>query len=285
MKNHLVFFLAVIIVIIIFSSAAICNFCGLQLDTSTSEQLINENENGTAEKLAPDESDQAKLEETVRLTSKETEDTESNTLSNKKAPTIKLEVSEGPFYSSADDVCYWRVKAIVTGNPSPDITWSQDFSGGAFGKNIAQVNLTRDNPNYTLKASAANSEGTASNEISLTWGCGEIEPLEDEPEEDDDNHCPHISLAPVDAGYDGTLPCNMSYYFVCTGEDPDGDELSYHWDISAGTGIRTEEFEDPSRSLISFTTPATPGILILRITVSDGNCNVRDTETINIINE
>lgn len=98
--------------------------------------------------------------------------TETTTVS-KEAITIKLEISEGPTYSPADNVCFYRVKATVTGSHSPKITWSMDISNGIFGKDIAQVNLTRDNPKYTLTAIATNSEGSATDEIYLTWGCDE----------------------------------------------------------------------------------------------------------------
>lgn len=91
------------------------------------------------------------------------------------APTISLEILEGPIYSSSDDVCYYRIKATVTGSPSPKIKWSTDYSNGTLGKDIAQVNLTRDNPTYTLTATATNSEGSATDEIDLSWSCdGEV---------------------------------------------------------------------------------------------------------------
>ena len=32
-----------------------------------------------------------------------------------------------------DDICYYRVKAIVTGKPSPTVKFSKDDSGGVFG--------------------------------------------------------------------------------------------------------------------------------------------------------
>ena len=41
----------------------------------------------------------------------------------KAAPTIKLEIYEGPTYSATDDICYYRVKATVTGNPAPNVSF------------------------------------------------------------------------------------------------------------------------------------------------------------------
>ena len=85
------------------------------------------------------------------------------------APTIKLSISEGPSYSAGGDVCYYRVKAAVTGKPAPTVIFSKDDSSGAFGKDIAQVNLTKAAPSYTLTATAKNSSGKASDSITLNW--------------------------------------------------------------------------------------------------------------------
>lgn len=84
------------------------------------------------------------------------------------APTIKLEIYEGPIYSAGDDICYYRVKATVTGNPAPNVSFSKDDSGGVWGSLKTQINLTRNTPNYTLTATAKNSAGQAMNSITLT---------------------------------------------------------------------------------------------------------------------
>ena len=88
------------------------------------------------------------------------------------APTINLEIFEGPTYSAGDDICYYRVKATVTGDPAPTVSFSKDDSGGVWGSLKTQINLTRNTPNYTLTATAKNSAGQAMNSITLTWGCG-----------------------------------------------------------------------------------------------------------------
>ena len=87
-------------------------------------------------------------------------------------PTIKLEVFEGPTYSSGDDICYYRIRAIVTGDPVPTVSFSKDDSKGAWGALNTQINLTRASPNYTLTAIAKNSTGQAMDSLTLTWGCG-----------------------------------------------------------------------------------------------------------------
>ena len=93
----------------------------------------------------------------------------------KEAPTIKLKIVAGPTYSEADGVCYYRVKAEVTGDPYPEITLSKDDSGGAWGSDTVQINL-KDGASYTLKATATNSEDSATDSINLPWGCM-VEPM------------------------------------------------------------------------------------------------------------
>jgi hypothetical protein len=88
------------------------------------------------------------------------------------APTINLEIYEGPTFSAGDDICYYRVKATVTGDPTPTVSFSKDDSGGVWGSLKTQINLKRNTPNYTLTAMATNSAGQAMNSITLTWGCG-----------------------------------------------------------------------------------------------------------------
>jgi len=88
-------------------------------------------------------------------------------------PTINLEIYEGPTYSAGDDICYYRIKATVTGDPAPTVSFSKDDSGGVWGPLKTQINLKRNTPNYTLTAKATNSAGQAMNSITLTWGCGQ----------------------------------------------------------------------------------------------------------------
>lgn len=87
------------------------------------------------------------------------------------APTITLEIYEGP--TPADGICFYRVKAVVTGSPSPAVNWSKDDSGSAWGTRKAQVNLYDPDETYTLTATATNSAGTASASVNLSWGCPE----------------------------------------------------------------------------------------------------------------
>lgn len=117
--------------------------------------------------FTPETKTPIKLEETIP--SKETEE-ESKKIeflekkTNLSKPTIKLEILQGP--TKAGDLYFVRVKAIVTGNPTPVIKFSRDDSKGAWGENIAQINLYP-YAGYLLKATATNSEGSISTNIIL----------------------------------------------------------------------------------------------------------------------
>ena len=83
-------------------------------------------------------------------------------------PALKIIVYEGPVIVQNSDICYYRVEAIVTGNPATIIKFSKDDSGGAWGKNKSQVNLKK-GESYDLVVTAVNSGGTVTNHIVLTW--------------------------------------------------------------------------------------------------------------------
>ena len=96
-------------------------------------------------------------------------------------PTIRLEVIEGPTLVE-ESICYYRVKAIVTGNPYPAISFNKDDSLGSLSKDISQVNLYKKGESFTLDATAMNSQGTASASITLTDTCER--PIAEEKEEE-----------------------------------------------------------------------------------------------------
>ena len=94
-KNKLYLILAIITSLLLFTTAAVCNQCQAQ----------------TEEETVAEETEEAIEEEALE---EEEEVTEAEEL---EAPTIELQIYEGPVYSQADNVCYYRVKAIVTGYP------------------------------------------------------------------------------------------------------------------------------------------------------------------------
>jgi Uncharacterized protein conserved in bacteria len=85
-----------------------------------------------------------------------------------KAPELSLQVMSGPEYAQENQVCFYRVKANVNGEPFPQMKFNKDDSNGAWGLNVAQVNLTQ-GQSFTLTCNAVNSQGSATAEISLGW--------------------------------------------------------------------------------------------------------------------
>jgi len=99
-------------------------------------------------------------------------------------PNIGLTVIEGPI--SEDGICYYRVAANTGGSPSPNITFNRDDSDGDWGSDVAQINLTGPDDTFALIATAANSAGSATDSITLAWGCEmPKEEPKDEPNEED----------------------------------------------------------------------------------------------------
>ncbi|HAJ95773.1 MAG TPA: hypothetical protein DCP02_06025 [Actinobacteria bacterium] len=90
------------------------------------------------------------------------------------SPELSIFIYEGPIYSSADNVYYYRIASEMYGNPYPDLTWSKDDSNDAFGYDKVQVNL-REGERYTLTATATNTEGTITRSLDLEWGCDDEE--------------------------------------------------------------------------------------------------------------
>jgi len=82
-------------------------------------------------------------------------------------PTLELIVYEGPIMVH-EDLCYYRVEAIVSGNPHPIIKFSKDDSNGAWGENKAQINL-KNGESYDLIVTASNSIGEVVEHMLFTW--------------------------------------------------------------------------------------------------------------------
>jgi len=175
MNTRKTFIILSILIIILFSSVqALCTNPLINIDKQKTEVTSNETK---AISTAETETTSINIVEvettskTSKTTTKETtENTTSTTEATKTAPAIKLEIYEGPTYSPADNVCYYRIKANVTGEPAPDVTFSKDDSNGSWGKYKVQTNLHQDET-YTLTAIATNSEGSDKDFIELNWGC------------------------------------------------------------------------------------------------------------------
>ena len=253
MKNNKLIFVVVsiaiaIAVILIIFLLIVPTQCSKQqsLTTETETSITEETQQETVKETET----RTTAETTVATTAKETTNTTATetTAAPKEAPTIKLEIYEGPTYSPADNVCYYRIKASVTGNPVPTIAFSKDDSDRTLGTSRCQINLYDSTETYTLIAKATNSEDYATDSITLSWGC-ELE-----------NQNPVISEITVM----GTKYISRTYGLGVSASDPDGDSLTYNWTVTGGT------IDDTSAQNINWTTPSTYGNYIISVTVSDG---------------
>jgi hypothetical protein len=161
-KNKLYIFLAIVTAVFLFGTAAVCNQCGApveeKIDVGEEESIAKEEEGNKEEEISEGET-------------AEEEDKEEEAEEEGEAPTIELEIYEGPLYSAADNICYYRIKAIVTGSPAPTVEFSKDDSNGVWGSKKSQVNLYGPGETYTLTATAINSEGSETAAIDISWGC------------------------------------------------------------------------------------------------------------------
>ena len=202
------------------------------LSSDTAAQTIHETTVTTVEETTSSEESTTVTEDTVP----EVENV---------APTISLSIIKGPEYSPADGVCYYRVKATVTGVPAPEIIWSDDYSDSSFGENVTQINLHSAGETYVLTGTAENVAGTASKNITLTWGCNRPPEIQE------------ITLM-------GNHYTSVEYEVSAAATDPDGDVLTYQWSVSGGSIYNT------NINPMEWTTPSSPGNYNITLTVSDG---------------
>jgi hypothetical protein len=265
-KNKLSIIFIILTVICIFSMAAIADRCGCsmipaqeKIDVGETEEVLGERSSNEEEVLEEAEEEQVQEgeeeeepEEDASQEEEEPAEESSQEQEQAEAPSIELEVYEGPIYSSSDNVCYYRIKANVTGTPTPEVDFSKDDSGGAWGKLKCQVNLGDPADAYTLKAIATNSEGSDSDAIDLTWGCA----IQNNPPEILDITWDHLYIH-FHIGY--------QYEITAIVVDPDGDSLTYSWSVSGGT------IDDPTVNPMMWTTPGSDGTYDITLVVEDGN--------------
>ncbi len=250
-KNKLYLLISIITLVCFFGTAAICSLCSA--DTAGETENAEEEEEVAAEAAVEEEEgetleseeEDGPADEEESAGEEEDEEEEGMEDIEKEAPTITLEVYDGPTYSSGDNVCYYRVKATVTGDPTPSVVFSRDDSGGAWGSKKTQVNLGDPSETYTLTATATNLEGTATDSIILSWGC---------------NRSPGIAeIILMGNHYTG-----IEYTVSGVASDPDGDSLTYQWSTTGGSIL------DNTSNPIKWTTPANAGDYNLTVTVDDG---------------
>lgn len=257
MKKRIFYFMiSVLLLIIITATAATCNLCGASgaQESSTSaatEKTGTDEESGTQSSVT-DTSGQATSSTQTQGDTSSTQSgssTSSTQSGTKSVPAITLSVYEGPTYSAADGVCFYRIEAIVTGNPAPTVAFSKDDSGGAWGSKKVQINL-HPGETYTLTATATNSEGSASASMNITYGCSEGA-----------NREPVVS----DISISNPNPVlNTEYDISVTASDPDSDALTFSWSVTAGT------LNSSTINPAKWKTPNAAGTYTVSLSVSDG---------------
>lgn len=103
-----------------------------------------------------------------------------------EAPTLELEIYDGPDYSESDGMCYYRVEATATGMPESEIVFADDDNISPLGSGRVEVGVEIGD-SYTLAVTATNSAGTATVSIVLEGECGEGVPDEEGAETDADS--------------------------------------------------------------------------------------------------
>jgi len=267
MKNKFFSSMAILVVVFLFGVAATCNMCGLNISSASSTTVASAGSDTTVSSGDTKTGKTAAGDTSVKNTTGGTssEQTTGETTATSKAPkgiapTIELKIYEGPEYSQADDVCFSRIEAVVTGDPAPTVEFSKDDSGGAFGPKKVQINLTKNNQSYTLTAKAKNSAGEASASINLKWECAPI------------NSSPTIDLIATAA----PLMTGTMYDITATASDPDGDSLTYEWKVSGGV------LNGAGSNPVKWTTPNNAGTINISLKVLDGKGG-EDTKSIDVV--
>jgi len=105
----------------------------------------------------------------------------------REAPTIELQIYDGPDYSESDDMCYYRVEAVVEGTPNPDVEFNEDDNVEVIGSGRAEVSV-ENGGSYNMIATATNTAGTATASIILSGECAErVAEAEEENGEEAEN--------------------------------------------------------------------------------------------------
>jgi len=236
-KNKLYILLAILTSIFLFSTAAVYNQCTALLEELSVEETEEEMEEEEPAKKETEE----KIEEVAEEKEEEEEQTNEEVEEEKTPPTIELQIYEGPAYSDADEVCYYRAEAIVTGNPIPAISFSKDDSGSAWGSTKCQVNLNNPTETYTLTATATNSEGTVTDSLILSWGCEE-EPPGGEGGGDGDEEEEGLDFKPLEWDEREIMGSQIYYDFVENA--PSAIWKSDMWHVYPAPGLLLRTFGD-----------------------------------------
>jgi len=239
-KNRFYIILTVLTIIFLFSFSALCNQCSApdkdKIDVGGQEETDEGSDGAGNDQQDPDAGN-----------GEDDPDNDDEDDSEAEAPTIDLVIYEGPILA-VDGVCYYRIRADVTGTPNPDIVFSRDDSDGAWLPKKVQINLSDPADSYTLTATATNSEGSVPASITLTWGCN-----------GGSNGRPEITGITFIGEHGG------EHTFSAAATDPDGDTLSYSWSVTGGSLVSS------SGNPVKWTMPDTGGEYDIIVKVDDGN--------------
>ena len=168
-KNNFYFLLVILTIIFLFSTAAICSQCAVKPEEEPDEDedipIDEEREEATEDAEKIEEESSEGIKEYIE------EGRGGGDKRPRTAPTIKLEIYEGPIFLEGNRICYYRIFAMVTGEPAPTVEFSRDDSIGTLGPAKTQVTINYPGETYTLTATATNSMGSATDSIDLSWGC------------------------------------------------------------------------------------------------------------------
>jgi len=143
-------------------------------NNGSGNNIDNNNDDNSNNQETGNENSSSQANENIVTTENPTTesiDTENNQQAYEEVyekPSVKLNIINGPEYAQDGLICYYWVKAEVTGNPAPQVDFSKDDSKGSLGGKIVQINLTQDEI-YNLICDAENSEGKSSSSIILKW--------------------------------------------------------------------------------------------------------------------
>jgi len=208
------------------------------LKTARNEELNNQGETTSTSKKEDKNSKNPNTSDTKSAKDDET---------NQKRPTIQLKIYEGPKFNQQDGTYYFKIRAVVTGDPLPNVQFSRDDSNGALGKYEAQINLKSNEKSYVLTAVASNEHGIAMDSITLTkGGSGNSNPIISE-----------IKLS------SDIIYVNKQYEITVMASDPDKDSLTYKWTVSGGT------LEADNLQTVKWNTPLQPENYDVKVEVMD----------------
>lgn len=233
-------FIIAFLSVVLFATGAVCTNCG-------SDQAENEKIGVETDQQAKD--DEVGQEETIEDEQEE------------ETPSVELSIYEGPLYSEPDDICFYRIEAVLEGFNDPvKIDFSKDDSNGAWGENKVQVNLER-GQKYTLTATVTDGEHTDEATIELEWECDDNTP-QGEILVNSPPIIEAIILPP------GALIVNSTVDIAAVVIDPENDEINYRWSVGAGS------LSDESSPVAKWNLPGSPGNYVLSLEVEDSNGNI-----------